>query len=181
MHLWELSKSGSRRNELSSKRSLKINLRGSFLLSPLDPRKIENEKCLRTSVRFDPFLLIVPGTRLQLGTSDLHSIRCRLLYTDTLDRYRGYRRDRDVGGGSNLKIKKVTRGYGALRNNWRRVQCNRRSYRDRVLGEDKYERGHNLKGFRIVVNFAADINVEVACHVWNVALLNCCVEPSFLR
>lgn len=101
-------------------------------------------------MRFDPLLSYLPGTRLQLGISDLH--RCALLYTDASTVIEvivgvgaavgGGRGD----GGSNLKIKKVTRGYGALRNNWRRVQCNRQSYRDRVLEEDKYERVIISKG-----------------------------------
>lgn len=123
MHLWELSKSGrSTRNELSSKRSLKINLRGSFLFyDPFDYRSIlEKSRTRRVFARACVSvhsrllsrivrLLVISGTRLQLGISDLYS--CALLYTDTC--YRGYRRNRAVGGGrglgSNLKIKKVTR------------------------------------------------------------------------
>lgn len=45
------------------------------------------------------------------------------------------------------------------------------------------QKGHNLKGFRIVVNFAADINAEVACHVgtWHIKLRRRTKQNCFLE
>lgn len=44
-------------------------------------------------------------------------------------------------------------------------------------------KGYNLKGFRIVVNFTADINAEVACHAgtWDIKLRRRMEQYCFLE